>query len=211
MRRNAGALDLEVDGSPQQVTDGSLVLAEGEAPLALPSTLTNRGAMAIRVITSVRGAPLTPPPPRSEGYRIQRSYYDADSGAAVDPADVTRGDLLMAVIEGESTRRADNQQLLVVDLLPAGFEIENAALGGAAAELPVFVGPLSDTEFANARDDRYVAALRIDGRRRFRLAYLVRAVTPGDYALPGVQVEDMYAPRFRASGPASRVVVSAGE
>jgi hypothetical protein len=36
----------------------------------------------------------------------------------------------------------------------------------------------------------------------FRLAYLVRAVTPGSFVVPGVQVEDMVAPGFHARGPA---------
>ncbi|HRF64123.1 MAG TPA: hypothetical protein PK708_14745, partial [Candidatus Competibacter sp.] len=49
------------------------------------------------------------------------------------------------------------------------------------------------TEF---RDDRFVAALDIDqdGKRKFTLAYLVRAVTPGVYRQPAVYVEDMYKP-----------------
>ena len=60
-------------------------------------------------------------------------------------------------------------------------------------------GSLSRARVAEARDDRFVAAVDVRGKNRFTLAYVVRAVTPGTYAAPGVVVEDMYRPgRFRA-------------
>ena len=43
------------------------------------------------------------------------------------------------------------------------------------------------------------------------IPYLVRAVTPGDYALPGVFLEDMYKRQFRALGPAARIEVVAAQ
>ena len=60
-----------------------------------------------------------------------------------------------------------------------------------------------------AAHDRFVAALDIDGEARgFALAYLVRAVTPGQYRLPAVAVEDMYAPQFRGRAAMGSVVVA---
>ena len=208
-RAAAGPLRLEVDGTPGESADGTLTLVDGSLDAALPAVV-NRTTSAVRVVSQLRGAPLAPPAPYADGYRIQRRYYDVDSGEEVEPATVSRGQSLLVMIEGQSTRQAQRQEVLVVDLLPAGFEIESLAEAGAEAELPVFVGPLSETEFANARDDRYVAALRLDGEQRFRLAYRVRAITRGDFALPGVQVEDMYLPRFRANGAAARTRVVDG-
>jgi uncharacterized protein YfaS (alpha-2-macroglobulin family) len=202
-----------VEGEPVSAADGRVTLAEGEAPVqGLPRTITNTGTSEVRLVQRVRGRPLQAPPAQDEGYRITRRWYDVDSGREISlsaAAAVPRGTSLLAVIEGESTRKAADQEVLVVDLLPAGFEIENGALGDAPSDLPTFVGPLTATEFAAARDDRYVAALRLDGQRPFRLAYQVRAVTPGAFAVPGVQVEDMYAPRFRANGAAARLVITA--
>ena len=48
------------------------------------------------------------------------------------------------------------------------------------------------------RDDRYVAALRTEGNKTFVVAYVVRAVTPGDFFLPGAVVQDMYRPSVNA-------------
>ena len=41
----------------------------------------------------------------------------------------------------------------------------------------------------------------------FRLAYLVRAVTPGDFRLPAPYVEDMYDPAVQARGSMGRLNV----
>jgi uncharacterized protein YfaS (alpha-2-macroglobulin family) len=210
-RTNAAAepVRVSIGGTAREPSAGAVALVEGPQDLEVDARVRNDGVQALRVITTVRGAPRRSPPPVAEGYRIHRRYHDVDSGEPVDPATVARGRLLLAVIEGESGRRVPEQNLLVVDLLPAGFEIENAALGaGAQADLPEQVGLLSETDFVNARDDRFVAALRVSHRERFRLAYLVRAITPGNYVRPGVQVEDMYAPRFRARGPAGRTTIT---
>ena len=62
--------------------------------------------------------------------------------------------------------------------------------------------------FTALRDDRYLAGLDLTNEGRgFKLAYVVRAVTPGSYVQPGTQVEDMYAPAYHARGAASALDV----
>ena len=53
------------------------------------------------------------------------------------------------------------------------------------------------------RDDRYVAAINLEGSGTTHLLYLARAVTPGTYRVPPPQVESMYVPQWRATGTAS--------
>ncbi len=98
---------------------------------------------------------------------------------------------------------------LVVDLLPAGLEIENLNLVPSDQWKDIEVDGVSmDDRSGQAsvvheeyRDDRYVAALKLlDGNTK--LFYLVRAVTPGSYVVPSPQVEDMYRPELRAIGKA---------
>ena len=89
--------------------------------------------------------------------------------------------------------------MLVTDLLPAGFEIDNPGLV-SSAELTNFPW-LAQTEAAHLefRDDRFVAAFNRDqgdDSRDITLAYVVRAVTPGTYAHPAASVEDMYRPQY---------------
>ena len=42
----------------------------------------------------------------------------------------------------------------------------------------------------------------------FHVAYIVRAVTPGSFALPAVNVSDMYAPRVYARSGMGRVTIA---
>jgi hypothetical protein len=62
------------------------------------------------------------------------------------------------------------------------------------------------------RDDRYVAQLDISPRnRKFRVAFAMRAITPGRFVLPGVRVEDMYEPAVHARSEAGLTIVSPGD
>jgi uncharacterized protein YfaS (alpha-2-macroglobulin family) len=62
------------------------------------------------------------------------------------------------------------------------------------------------------RDDRFTAAFdrTADSPPVFTVAYVVRAVSPGQYALPQAKVEDMYRPdRFGRTGTGT-VEIAAG-
>ena len=100
-------------------------------------------------------------------------------------------------------------------MLPPGFEIESVLTPSDAGENGVYswLGQLDAAKVAEARDDRFVAA--IDLRRfaerpdtgTFRLAYVVRAVTPGRYTMPGAVIEDMYRPGLFARTGVGTLVI----
>ena len=99
---------------------------------------------------------------------------------------------------------------LLTDLLPAGLEVENFNLGDGKQWAGVVIDgiEISDRDEAaqvrheEFRDDRYVAALKLDVGDTARVFYLVRAVTPGTYTVPPSLVEDMYRPELRGVGKA---------
>lgn len=168
-------------------------------------TISNKGAVPVRAIKLVRGVPKVAPEAVENGIRLARSYFDMN-GKPVDISTVRRNERVVVFIEGVATAKAV-RETLVVDLLPAGLEIETVDTSDIR-----FLPPLSGLEFEDGRDDRYVAAVtlgRSGGWRnnRFRVAYIVRAVTPGDYVLPGTFAEDMYQPEFHAQGAARRMTV----
>ena len=203
---DAAEMNLTVDGEALPARRETLYLKGG--PEA--SEVRNDGPEAVRLIRSVSGVPLEALPPETEGLRVSRTYFDLE-GRVVEPERVRQNELLVVLLRGESLHSLDHEAL-VVDLLPAGFEIENAKLGGQAKDRFGFLPELSRARFEAARDDRYVAAIDLGPRQRsFALAYLVRAVTPGRYALPGVFLEDMYKRQYRALGPSARIDVVAAE
>jgi len=97
---------------------------------------------------------------------------------------------------------------LIVDLLPAGLEIETVNVDDSLFGLPEGMSWTdSDKLFVKGRDDRYVAALRLSGGEGFRLQYLVRAVTVGTYTFPAPYAENMYRPDQFTRGKVSRLEV----
>jgi uncharacterized protein YfaS (alpha-2-macroglobulin family) len=61
-----------------------------------------------------------------------------------------------------------------------------------------------------SRTDQYVAAFRYGSDPgTFTTAYMVRAVTPGTFVLPGATVEDMYRPEFRGNTAAYSIEITA--
>jgi hypothetical protein len=99
---------------------------------------------------------------------------------------------------------------MVIDLLPAGVEIENTRLvaGGSLKDF-AWLGELTPTETTEFRDDRFVAAVNLnDERGQFRVAYLIRAVTPGDFVQPAAFIEDMYRPDRIGRTELSRITIA---
>ena len=129
-------------------------------------------------------------------------------GEAVDLASVVQGDRLVVSLTLIPERQA-MASYVIADLLPAGFEIEGVltAEDGAPNGPYAFLGELSYPQIAEARDDRFVAAIESRRGRSERFAYVVRAVTAGEFAMPGVVAEDMYMPDVTARSASSRVAI----
>ncbi|WP_281555865.1 alpha-2-macroglobulin [Thalassomonas sp. RHCl1] len=145
------------------------------------------------------------PKASSNGLRVQRQWLNIQ-GQEVSPEKVKVGDLMLMHLQLGALQRSPD--VLVVDLLPAGFELENQNLEHALKLDEIKVdgktiaqwqqrNPVKHQEF---RDDRYVAAVELHKSRPVHLFYLARAVTPGTYQVPPPLAEDMYRPQIRAVG-----------
>lgn len=206
---DAKPLSLDVAGRP--VADpGTIWRFNPEAAdLAAGIPVKNTGDGPMRQVLTVRAVPSAPLPAGGDGFEITRTYLDRD-GRPFDPAKtaVKQGDLVTVLLRGRATDDLDHQAL-VVDLLPAGLEIENPSVG-KGAQLGDIADTLSDTQHVEMRDDRYVAAIDLGSDSRyFAVAYLARAVTPGRFALPAPYVEDMYRPQYNARGGFGTLTIEA--
>jgi uncharacterized protein YfaS (alpha-2-macroglobulin family) len=130
-------------------------------------------------------------------------------GTLADVATVAQNDRYVVAITVTATD-GRNGRLLVVDPLPAGFEIENPnlSLSGDVSRYP-WLAAEQYIEHTEARTDRFVAALyRYSSEPlQFTVAYTVRAVSPGVFVHPGATVEDMYWPERRANTATTTVEV----
>ena len=174
--------------------------------LASPLTLSNAGSEPVYQQLTISGYPLQAPAPGGENLNIRREYLGMN-GQPLDLKALASGDLVLVHIAVSAKQRVPDA--LVVDLLPAGLELENQNLAQSAASLENASSKVKEwrESMQNAslkhqefRDDRYVAALNLDGYGTTHLLYLARAVTPGTYRVPPPQVESMYRPNWQAVG-----------
>jgi hypothetical protein len=203
-----GPIRVAIDGKAVPERTKPLYVRFDEAALAGGRLIANQGDKPVWQGITLTGVPRDELPAERKGFVIIRGYYTLD-GKRADLSEVRQGDTLVAVINGEATTRLDHQAL-VVDLLPAGFEIENSRLeGGRGTDEMRWLPELSKTRNVELRDDRFVAALDLDswGKREFTLAYVVRAVSPGEFKAPAVYVEDMYKPSYFARSRMGEVTI----
>lgn len=155
----------------------------------------------------VAGVPRAAPAADASVIKVERALYGTD-GKPWTPRALKEGEAL--IVRVSITADRDMPDALLTDLLPAGLEIENFNLGDAKQWAGVVVdgidiaerGDSAEVRHEEFRDDRYVAALKLDAGSTARVFYLVRAVTPGNYTVPPPLVEDMYRPDLRGVGKA---------
>jgi alpha-2-macroglobulin len=150
-------------------------------------------------------------PPISSGFSIKRELF-GEGGKIVSLDDVKQGDAILVRLSGRvalsSEQRGLDTQAMIVDLLPAGLEIESVDVSGPIPGIPEDMSwEESKKLFVKGRDDRYVAALMLSGGDEFHLQYLARAVTKGNFAFPAPYVENMYRPDHFARGKVSSLSV----
>ena len=192
---------LTVDGTP--VTGPFVRRLEGDALTA--QEIANTGTGPTDITLTTLGVPEVPAPAGGYGYAIERAYFRMDGTPLDSP--VAQGDRLVTVL---TVRPAEETgaRLMIDDPLPAGFEIDNPNLlrGGDIAALDWL--ETAEAEHAEFRADRFLAAVNWRSDRPLRLAYIVRAVSPGTFHHPAASVEDMYRPQYRARTETGQVSIA---
>ncbi|ODR92824.1 hypothetical protein A8M32_03160 [Sinorhizobium alkalisoli] len=198
---------LEVNGAQRSGSYAARI--GGDALMTHPVVIRNNGSDAVSAVVTTVAAPAQPLSAGGDGFSIERTYYTLD-GAEANVSEARQNERYVAVLKVTESN-AWPSRVLITDLLPAGFEIDNPSLVDSA-QLSNFewIGAVeaAHTEF---RSDRFLAAFdRAAGdNREITLAYVVRAVTPGIYDHPAASVEDMYRPQFSARTATGRMEVLA--
>jgi hypothetical protein len=176
---------------------------------APPQSVTNRGTAPAWRTVSITGVPKADLPAETSGYSISRAVFHPD-GSSAELTKARQSDQFVVVINGKRADATRATRTLVVDLLPAGFEIEAVLEGDAASSWYSWLKKPTATEYSEARDDRYIAALDLgENSADFTLAYVVRAVTLGTFKYPALVVEDMYEPETRGRSAIGALTVQA--
>ena len=211
--RASGPLALSIDEEAQADLSPAPSFEVMPEEVAAGVSYRNDGEGVIYRSLTISGAPKTAPTPVNQGFELTKRIA-LRNGRPANLAAARQNDRFVVVLSG----RAQDDRLhpaIIADLLPAGFEIETILRpeeGGGNYSGPYrWLGALSYPRVSEARDDRFVAAVDVRGRTRFTLAYIVRAVSPGDYVAPGAVIEDMYRPGVFARTGVSRVSIANAE
>jgi hypothetical protein len=180
------------------------------AALADGVTVRNDGSETVAVSATVSGTPLAPLPPTENGLTLERSFHTLD-GAEITPDQVEQNERLLVRLT--LTKTVDvPMRLLLTDLLPAGFEVENPRLVASADAAGLPTVQLGQTpEHTEFRDDRFAAAWTLGSggtNQPITVTYMVRAVSPGTFTLPAAEVVDMYQPQYVARTGSGLVAVT---
>ncbi len=172
-------------------------------------TIENRGGEALFAEIETAGYPVKAPAPKSDVVELTREWFEPD-GKPWNGRALKTGEMLIVRVKAKPKRPLD--QGLIVDHVPAGFEIENLNIsqGPQAGEFTIggtnVAQAMQDPRIRHRefRDDRFVVAA--DLKNELTVFYMLRAVTPGRYVVPAPFAEDMYRPELYGIGAQPQAV-----
>jgi hypothetical protein len=175
------------------------------APLTAPARLSNLGAATIWQMTATTGITREAPPAARQGLTIRRQFLALD-GSALNLDQLRAGDGFVLLLEARADAE-ERYQVLVQQGLPAGWEITGRFGAGEVSGLP-WLGQLTAIDSQPALDDRFAAAVTLEGENRVaRIAVRLRAVTSGNFELPGAELREMYRSGLFARQATARITI----
>jgi alpha-2-macroglobulin len=184
------------------------VIEKGHAFVGKEVEVSISGTGTAFVGVLVEGIRPTMIEPRSNGIEVKRTYL-TKSGAPLDPMQIRQGDLVVTKIELKSPAGTRLENVAIVDLLPAGLEIENPRL--AADHVEPWMNNRSIPQYLDIRDDRLLLFTDVAPGAPQVFYYTSRAVTSGEFVLPHVHAEAMYDPATQSDTSGGRAKVAARE
>ncbi len=202
------SVEVSLDGKKQILSaekDKSLIWSKDQVPDQV--TLNNLSASYLYSSIIVQGYPDKTPDPVMEDIHVDRYYYDL-KGEPIDISSLSTGEYTLVRLDISADDKLRIPDALVVELMPAGLELENQNLTHSIEIDDLLIQgkkvgqwlETSDIKHQEYRDDRYVAAINLRSSQITSLFYLARATTPGVFKVPPTLVEDMYRPYIRAIG-----------
>ncbi|MGV3550569.1 alpha-2-macroglobulin family protein [Rhizobium sp.] len=204
-----GDQDIKIEVNDQAMQGGYRTRVTGNELLANPIKVVNTATDPVTAVLTSVASPKTPLTAGGDGFEISRAYYTLD-GEEANVSEVKQNERYVVVLTVKP-KNDINTRMMVTDLLPAGFEIDNPGLVNSASLGNFSWLPETQAAHLEFRYDRFLAAIdRYPGDTSdVTLAYVVRAVTPGTYDHPAAAVEDMYRPDLYARSAAGKMKVVA--
>ncbi len=131
------------------------------------------------------------------GIQISRSYLDK-SGRPISLDSVALGDQVIAHIEVEAIGKS-LRNVVINDLLPAAFEVENQRLA-TSASMSWLPDQTATPQYQDIRDDRLLLFVNLAAGKKQDFYYSLRVIAAGEFSVPPVAAECMYNPLIAGAG-----------
>lgn len=136
--------------------------------------------------------------------RVRKTFYDR-WGRQIDLKNVKQNDLIVVKISLVSATGTYVENVVITDILPAGFEIENDRL--RATSSLNWITDQSSAQYEDIRDDR-INLYTYASANSANYYYTVRAVSPGVYKMGPVMADAMYNEEYHSYNGAGIVKIS---
>jgi uncharacterized protein YfaS (alpha-2-macroglobulin family) len=210
--RRAAATDLQaaVSAGGQKIADFTgedlILTGAGKETLAGKqiSIVASGGQGTLYYFWETEGVSADGSFPEEDSYLQARRSFLSRSGQPINPDAIMQNDLVVVKLSLASLNKATVDNVVLTDMLPAGFEIENPRVG-AVAELS-WIRDNAEPQYIDIRDDRINIFTRADGVMR-HYYYLARAVSKGSYRLGPVSADAMYNGEYHSYHGAGAIVI----
>jgi alpha-2-macroglobulin len=198
-------IDVSVNGKLFKKITGQTVLTK-ELAGAKTIALKNNGGGIVYYDFVSYGTPLNPDPSGVEsGLAVQKEFRNVD-GTKIDIKGVKKSEQIVVTLTVKNRKNTPISNLVLVDMLPSGFEIENPRIESRGEFRNIPENDISLT-YSDIRDDRIILFVK-EMTGVVRYSYVVRAVSAGNFVMPQFYSEAMYDPEiFGRTKSLERLVV----
>ncbi|MBZ5857657.1 alpha-2-macroglobulin family protein [Flavihumibacter profundi] len=136
--------------------------------------------------------------------KIRRKFYDRN-GKTITGNNFSQNDLVIVQLSLEKSYSGTVENIVLTDLIPAGFEIENPR----TKDIPGmdWIKDAATPTAIDVRDDRI--HLFVDAKKNRQVYYYaVRSVSPGVFQMGPASADAMYNPEYHSYNGAGRITVN---
>ncbi|MBI1932252.1 MAG: alpha-2-macroglobulin family protein [Ignavibacteriales bacterium] len=137
--------------------------------------------------------------------KVRRTYYNYKTKSEITNNKFMQGDLIVCKITLTGGQRSA-ENIVISDLIPAGFEIENPRVSTSTNFNWENNNPLN-VQYMDVRDDRLILFTDLAANKTKDFYYMLRVVNKGEYLLPAIGAEAMYDRDYHSFNGNGKVVI----
>ncbi|MBE0571367.1 MAG: alpha-2-macroglobulin family protein, partial [Ignavibacteriaceae bacterium] len=184
-------VDILIDGKSINKFSGKDLTVKDDKLNSANITLKASGKGEVYYFWSAEGVKLNEKVKEEDSFmQVRRTFYSYKTGRLISDFRFYQGELVVCKIELTGYDR-NGENIVISDLIPAGFEIENPRLNPATELKWIPKNPMY-VQYMDVRDDRLLLFTELVRNQTKDFYYMLRVVNQGTYQLPVIGAEAMY-------------------